>query len=205
MCGRFNSWLNAMRLAYKRLEDEYTRRLVYIGFVPERPSPCFTARMEWRAWCRDGHRPPNVPADPPRTYKHAGWQGWGHWLGTGNQHTKEFLPFGEALAVARSHGLASRSEWQAWCKAGCRPANVPARPDQTYEDAGWQGYGHWLGTGNTVGGNAQGGNHRVANTAAIAAGAAATTDPGRRAAPRKRTAADQASRGPHRKQQRSRD
>jgi len=45
-------------------------------------------------------------------YKDHGWQGWGHWLGTGNQanQTKEFLPFADALAVAQSLGLASTSE-----------------------------------------------------------------------------------------------
>ena len=52
------------------------------------------------------------PADPQRTCKGGGWQGWGHWLGTGNtnQRSEPFLPFGEALAVAQSLGLASAAE-----------------------------------------------------------------------------------------------
>ena len=49
---------------------------------------------------------------PHRTYKDGGWQGWGHWLGTGNQpgpaKKERFLPFDQALAVARSLGLANR-------------------------------------------------------------------------------------------------
>ena len=105
---------------------------------------------EWRAWCKEGMCPPNVPRGPNEVYKDAGWQGWGHWLGTGNKGnpTVPFLPFGEALAVARSLGLASSTEWAAWCKEGLRPPNVPSAPDQTYKDRGWQGWGHWLGTGN---------------------------------------------------------
>merc|ERR1712086_860322 len=71
-------------------------------------------RAEWFAWCKEGVRPPNVPANPNRTYKHDGWQGWGHWLGTGNTHTKQFLSFEEALVVARSLRLASAKEWEAW-------------------------------------------------------------------------------------------
>ena len=62
------------------------------------------------------------------------------------------LPFDEALAVARSLKLANRFEWDAWCKAGLRPPGVPANPDRTYKDGGWQGWGHWLGTGNARGG-----------------------------------------------------
>ena len=105
-------------------------------------------RKEWEVWCKAGMRPANVPSRPDKTYKDGGWQGWVHWLGTGYQRTKQFLPFGEALAVARSLNLASSKEWAVWCKQGTRPPNVPSRPDLAYKDAGWQGHGHWLGTGN---------------------------------------------------------
>ena len=107
-------------------------------------------QKEWYAWCKEGVRPPNVPADPRKTYKDGGWQGWGHWLGTGNIKcgTKQFLPFGQALAFAQSLGLAGKAEWWAWCKEGRRPPNVPSAPDKTYKDGGWQGWGQWLGTGN---------------------------------------------------------
>ena len=109
-------------------------------------------RREWTVWCREGRRPPDVPSHPNTTYKDGGWQGWGHWLGTGNTQpgTEQFLPFGEALAVARSLGLASQFEWEAWCKEGMRPCNVPADPRNTYKNGGWQGWGHWLGTGNQL-------------------------------------------------------
>ena len=103
---------------------------------------------EWRAWSKEGLRPPNVPSMPNTVYKDGGWQGWGHWLGTGNQLTKEFLPFDEALTMAQSLGLANRFEWEAWSKEGMRPHNVPGDPRKVYKDHGWQGWGHWLGTGN---------------------------------------------------------
>ena len=53
----------------------------------------------------------------------------------------KFLPFEEALAVARSLGLASVFEWREWCKEGMRPPNVPSTPNRTYKDGGWQGTG----------------------------------------------------------------
>ena len=39
-----------------------------------------------------------------------------------------------------------------WSKSGGREANIPANPDENYAHDGWQSYGHWLGTGNLVGG-----------------------------------------------------
>ena len=67
--------------------------------------------------------------------------------GNGVCGAKEFLPFTEALFMARSLGLASKKEWWAWCKQGTRPPNVPGNPRATYKNSGWQGWGHWLGTG----------------------------------------------------------
>ena len=60
----------------------------------------------------------------------------------------EFAPFDQALAFARTLGLASTFEWREWCREGMRPPNVPSNPHRTYKGGGWQGCGHWLGTGN---------------------------------------------------------
>ena len=108
-----------------------------------------TSEKEWRAWSEGTLRPPTVPADPGTIYKDAGWQGWGHWLGRGGtKKASKFAPFGQALAFARSLTLASANEWFEWSKEGLRPPNVPATPHKVYKNAGWQGWGHWLGTGN---------------------------------------------------------
>ena len=57
------------------------------------------------------------------------------------------LPFSQALAVARSLGLADAPGWRAWCKTGARPPSMPTHPSTAYAKAGWQGWGHWLGAG----------------------------------------------------------
>ena len=57
----------------------------------------------------------------------------------------QFLPFEDALAVARSLGLNGQKDWEAWSKSGARPASLPARPDRAYEHRGWQGWAHWFG------------------------------------------------------------
>ena len=94
-----------------------------------------------------------MPSAPDKTYKHDGWQGYGHWLGTGNLAGGKlaFLPFKKALLYARTLKLKSIKEWRDWAKTGARPANMPSAPDKTYKHDGWQGYGHWLGTGNLAG------------------------------------------------------
>ena len=108
------------------------------------------SRTEWQDWAKTGARPTNMPSTPHRIYKHDGWQDFGHWLGTGNvaAKDKQFLPFKKALLCARSLKLKSLREWQHWATTGVRPANIPSTPERTYKHDGWQGYGHWLGTGN---------------------------------------------------------
>ena len=108
-------------------------------------------KTEWREWCKTGARAANMPSHPDSTYKHDGWQGYGHWLGTGNVrggNGQQFLPFTHALLYARSLKLKGKVDWEAWCKSGARPPNVPSHPETIYKHDGWQGYGHWLGTGN---------------------------------------------------------
>ena len=41
---------------------------------------------EWKAWCKSGKRPANIPGCPDKVYKHDGWHGYAHWLGTANVH-----------------------------------------------------------------------------------------------------------------------
>ena len=111
---------------------------------------------EWQQWCKSGKRPANLPSNPDQSYRNTGWKGWGHWLGTGNvvgkgRVSKRFPPFEEALKYAHSLNLKGVKDWQRWCKSGSRPPHVPSNPDQAYKNTGWQGYGHWLGTGNRIG------------------------------------------------------
>ena len=68
---------------------------------------------EWEAWRMTGARPANIPSTPQAVYRHDGWLGWGHWLGTGNRAggKRVFLPFKKALLYARSLKLKRVKEW----------------------------------------------------------------------------------------------
>ena len=111
------------------------------------------SQKQWDAWSKTGARPANMPSNPHKTYKFDGWHGYGHWLGTTDVHSNNvnsnsqaFLPFKNALVYARFLKLEHVKEWKDWCKSGACPVNVPADPCKFYKHAGWQGYGHWLGT-----------------------------------------------------------
>ena len=72
-------------------------------------------REECSVWCKTTARDANVPACPDRIYTLDGWQGYGHWLGTGTVAHKDqqFLPFQKALLYARSLKLKPQKEWRA--------------------------------------------------------------------------------------------
>ena len=109
---------------------------------------------DWDEWCTSGVRPSDIPAAPHQVYHLTGWQGMVHWLGSGSMSKgsknvqRRFLPFDEARTFARSLNLTDTRSWELWRKSGARPANIPSTPSRFYKDSGWQGYGHWLGTGN---------------------------------------------------------
>ena len=144
----YGHWLGTGTVAHKDKQFlQFMKALLYARSLN------LKSEKEYRAWCKTDERPANMPSHPDVSYKHEGWQGYGHWLGTGNAGVKkdqQFLPFKEALLHARSWKLESKSEWEAWAKSGARPANIPSAPNQVYTHDGWQGYGHWLGTGKVV-------------------------------------------------------
>jgi hypothetical protein len=104
---------------------------------------------QWFAYARSGKKPTDIPAGPRRTYANDGWIGMGDWLGTGttaNQFRK-YRAFKEARAFVSDLGLKSRTDWEAYCRSGKKPPDIPTGPRQTYLEDGWVGYGDWLGTG----------------------------------------------------------
>ncbi len=90
-------------------------------------------------------KPADIPASPRNVYK-TEWQGWGDWLGTGNiaPVARQFRPFAEARAFARTLGLAGNDAWRKWWQSN-RPADLPSNPAATYAKDGfttWSGFLH---------------------------------------------------------------
>jgi hypothetical protein len=62
------------------------------------------------------------------------------------KETRKWRPFSEGRAFVHALGLKNKAEWQAYCKSGKRPPDIPSNPDTAYH-AEFIGYGDWLGTG----------------------------------------------------------
>ena len=56
-------------------------------------------------------------------------------------------PFKDARDFVQGLGLKSSTEWREYCKSGKKPADIPSNPNSVYAEAGWSGWGDWLGTG----------------------------------------------------------
>jgi superfamily II DNA or RNA helicase len=112
---------------------------------------------EWHRFCKGllpkkGRLPGDIPTNPHRTYKSNGWKGMGDWLGTGTiaPRLREYRPFEEARDYVHNLNLKSTTGWRKFCKGqlpekGTLPEDIPANPNQTYENKGWKGMGDWLG------------------------------------------------------------
>lgn len=52
------------------------------------------SNSEWRAYCKSGQKPQNIPVNPDRTYKEKGWMNWTDWLGSNTKpNTNPLLKF----------------------------------------------------------------------------------------------------------------
>jgi hypothetical protein len=107
------------------------------------------SRTQWEDYCASGKKPADIPAAPQAVYAGAGWAGYGDWLKTGRvaTHLRQYKSFKGARAYVRGLGLKSETLWRAYCKSGKKPDDIPAHADRTYANAGWAGWGDWLGSG----------------------------------------------------------
>jgi superfamily II DNA or RNA helicase len=102
---------------------------------------------EWKEYCKSGHKPEDIPANPNRTYNQDGWNTWGDWIGSSIVATqlREYKSFEEARNFVHKLKLKSAKEWKDYCKSGHKPEDIPANPNRTYNQDGWKGWGDWLG------------------------------------------------------------
>jgi len=57
------------------------------------------------------------------------------------------MVFEEARDFVHRLKLKSNKNWRDYCKSGQKPDDIPAVPDKTYKQDGWNTWGDWLGTG----------------------------------------------------------
>lgn len=97
-----------------------------------------------------------LPARPDRVYGEH-WKGWNDFLGTVNifganrriVNPAEYRSFYESLTFARSLKLKNLKQWQAACKDGRVPIDIPMDPHNVYPND-FVDIAHWLGTTKAV-------------------------------------------------------
>jgi hypothetical protein len=106
-------------------------------------------QKEWKEYCKSGNKPDDIPSSPNSTYK-KDFKGVGDWLGTGNiaNRDKVYRLFNEAREFVRSLGLKNYGEWEAYCKSGNKPDDIPTAPWKIYKNE-FKEMGDFLGTGTT--------------------------------------------------------
>ena len=105
-----------------------------------------TAGKEYRTRSREL----GLPSEPHKYYQE-NWKGWGHFLGTGQKRggiQKGFPAFEVAMERVKHAGITKRDEYQRLYKELALPFN----PSVHYREK-WQGWGHFLGTGQKRGKN----------------------------------------------------
>ncbi len=98
---------------------------------------------EWRAYCKSGLKPDNIPSSPYKYYDKE-WSGINNWLVT--KRRDKFLSFVDAKKYVRKQKLKTTEDWYNWCGNGKRPSNIPSNPNIHYKNLGWKGIRDWLGT-----------------------------------------------------------
>ena len=142
----WQGWAHFLGTTNKKAGD-----VVYRDFPDAREwarSQALPSKKEWYALTKSGHLPKDIPANPWHVYRHRGWISIGDWLGKGERHSKnkQWRSFPDARDWARAQGLRDGREWQALCKSGNLPDDIPAMPGRVYKDLGWISMGDWLGT-----------------------------------------------------------
>ena len=103
---------------------------------------------QWLKFCESGKKPKNIPKYPDAVYKNKGWIGWSDWLGNGNIPNKDrkYWIYDDAVKYIRKLNLKNQNDWIAYRKSRKLPSYIPSVPWRVYENKGWIGLWHWLGT-----------------------------------------------------------
>jgi superfamily II DNA or RNA helicase len=100
----------------------------------------FTSKVQWEVHAQSGALPIDIPPVPENVYDT--FKEYRDWLGI-RKPGSGWRPFQEARVFAHALGLTTQEQWRAYAKAGGKPADIPAAPDQAYagEFLGWK---DWL-------------------------------------------------------------
>ncbi len=105
---------------------------------------------EWKAFCKSGKKPEDIPMMPKRAYPNE-FIDIGDWLGTFTKASWKikYREFYKARSYLRSLNFKSLREWYEFRKTKKRPIDIPVNLDNQYSNhKAWKGTSEFLNTGN---------------------------------------------------------
>ena len=126
-----------------------TRNMQYRSFKEARKfvrSLKLTSNEKWKAYCKSGKKPDDIPKSPDQAYKKE-WKNWGDWLGNQNIQPQKrvFRDFVKAKKFVRTLKLKNTTQWKKYCSSGKKPIDIPSAPERIYKKQ-WKSYSDWLGS-----------------------------------------------------------
>ena len=135
------------------------------------------SQTQWFAWCvenGDERVRRGIPRNPDRSYKHSGWVGWPSFCGLSEADVAQrhidsnrrwaqekraeaagvsfeyavFVGYDEAKAFMAEKGVASQTQWFAWCVENGDERvrrGIPCNPDRSYKHSGWVSWPSFCG------------------------------------------------------------
>lgn len=104
-------------------------------------------QRDWNIFCKTGKKPNNIPSNPDKIYKEAGYLSLPDFLGTKIGFAGyDYLSFVEAKEIVRSYNFKNTDEWRQFLKSEEKPINIPYEPDKIYKNDGWISFGDFIGT-----------------------------------------------------------
>ena len=105
---------------------------------------CINSIKDYHEWW-DANKPKVIPKYPFRVYIKE-WVSWNDFLNNENTfdfNKQDWRSYEEAIMFVHALKIKNQPLWFEYVKSGKKPANIPARPDITYDR--WISWKHWLG------------------------------------------------------------
>lgn len=100
-------------------------------------------QREWNKWSKT-KRPNNIPSSPKRYNEFKGWE---HWLGTDKSplwKRNGFISYEECKKYVNENNVYGVRDYIKFSRSNKCKKNIPAKPQLTYENNGWNGWDNFL-------------------------------------------------------------
>lgn len=133
-----NHWLGKTK--HSRRWEEFSLARAYVRSLN------LTSQKEWLAFVKSDARPFNIPTNPGKVYKGAGWSGLDDWLGKEkSMGNRSFIDYTTARLIVSKLSLSSYQQWREYLKHNGVIEHIPKAPDKFYKGQGWISWPHFLG------------------------------------------------------------